>query len=180
MEPPQPGISGNLGYPGEKIVIGWREWVALPDLNIPGIKAKIDTGARTSAIHASDMEVFEIGGRRKVRFSIHPLQRKRNVLLYCEADIEGQRIVADSGGHRELRYVIRTTLSLADVQWSAELTLTQRDTLKFRMLLGRTALRERFLIDPEKSYLTGRQLARSYPKSRRRKEGENENRHSFA
>lgn len=165
----QPGISGNLGYPGEKTVIGWREWVALPDLKVPGIKAKIDTGARTSALHASDMEVFEIGGRRKIRFSIHPLQRNMNVLIYCEANIAGQRIIADSGGHRELRYVIRTTVFLADVQWSAELTLTRRDTLKFRMLLGRTALRKRFLIDPEKSYLTGRSLSRSYSKTGTRK-----------
>ena len=148
----------------KKPIIGWREWVALPDLNIPAIKAKIDTGARTSALHAFDMQVFEADGGQRIRFAIRPLQRKKNVVLYCAADLLEQRMVTDSGGHRELRYVIGTTLSWRDILWPIEITLARRDTLKFRMLLGRTALRDRFLVDPEKSYLAGRSLSKSYLK----------------
>lgn len=148
----------------EKITIGWREWVALPDLNIPAIKVKIDTGARTSALHAFDLEVFERDGRQKVRFGIHPLQRKTRIVRYCVADVQEKRMVTDSGGHCENRYVIRTTLSLADKLWPIEVTLSRRDTMRYRMLLGRTALQGWLIIDPAKSYLAGRALSRSYKK----------------
>lgn len=143
-------------------IIGWREWIALPGLNIPAIKAKIDTGARTSALHALNIEAFKAGGRQKVRFRVRPLQRKKKVLLSCETDILERRIVSDSGGHRELRYVICSDVILGDLLWPIEITLTSRDTLKFRMLLGRTALRERFIVDPARSYTTGRSLSKSY------------------
>ena len=149
----------------EKMIIGWREWVSLPELNIPAIKAKIDTGARTSALHAFGMEVFEINGQQKIRFGVRPLQKKKDIVLYCVTDIQEQRMVTDSGGHRELRYVIRTPVSLGDRVWSIEITLTRRDTLKFRMLLGRSAIRGRFCVDPEKSYSTGRTLAKRYSKT---------------
>ena len=149
----------------EKMIIGWREWVSLPELNIPAIKAKIDTGARTSALHAFDTEVFETDGQQKIRFGVRPMQKKKEIVLYCVADFQEQRMVTDSGGHRELRYVIRTPVSLGDRVWSIEITLTRRDTLKFRMLVGRSALRMQLLIDPEKSYLMGRSLAKQYSKT---------------
>ena len=145
--------------------IGWREWVTLPDLDIPAIKAKIDTGARTSALHAFDMKVFTAGGQQRMRFGIRPLQRRKHLVRYCETDILERRMVTDSGGHRELRYVIRTRVSLAGVTWPIEITLTRRDNMKFRMLLGRTALKGRFLVDPNKSYTAGRLLAKSYAKN---------------
>jgi len=148
-----------------RLTIGWREWVALPDLNIPAIKAKIDTGARTSALYAFDVSHLEVGGRQKIRFAVRPLQRKLDVVLYCTADLLEQRVVTDSGGHSELRYVIRTTVAWNRIDWPIEMTLTHRDNLKFRMLLGRTALHRRFLVDPENSYYAGRALARAYRKS---------------
>ncbi len=154
---------------GEKMTIGWREWLRLPALNIPAIKAKIDTGAKTSALHAFDLTVFEEGNRQRVRFGIRPLRRNKELILFCVADILGKRMITDSGGHRELRHVIRTDIDLGGMVWPIDITLTRRDTMKFRMLLGRTALQDRFLIDPGKSYLTGRALAKYYSTSSSRK-----------
>ncbi|MDF1590630.1 MAG: ATP-dependent zinc protease [Desulfobacterales bacterium] len=150
----------------QKLTAGWREWVALPDLNIPAIKAKIDTGAKTSSLHAFDMEVFKTDNGQKVRFGIHPLQRNTDIVIYCEADIKELRTITDSGGHREERYVICTTLSLGNRQWPIEMTLARRDNMKYRMLLGRSALRGRYFIDLEKAYILGRTLSKSYAKDR--------------
>lgn len=134
-------------------VIGWREWAALPEIGIQQIKCKVDTGARTSTLHAFLVERFTEHGRARVHFAIHPLQRRADIERRCTADLADERMVSDSGGHREKRCIIFTPVLIGDQQWPIEITLTSRDTMRFRMLLGRTAIRRRFLVDPSASYL---------------------------
>jgi len=136
----------------DKKLLGWREWIALPDLGLPHIKAKIDTGARTSCLHAFKVKGFRRKGVRWVRFHVHPHQTDRETEITCEAPVKDRRWVTDSGGHRTLRYVIETAVVIGNSRHAIELTLTNRDNMKFRMLLGRTAMRGRFLVDPEQSY----------------------------
>jgi len=152
-------------------VLGWREWLALPALGIEHIKAKVDTGARTSALHAFFVEPFQRQGEQWVRFSIHPKQKNTKFVVECETPVKDRRVVTDSGGHKEYRYVIETTLALGDITWSAELTLTDRDSMNFRMLLGRSALDGWFLVDPAASYKLGKKPVR-YKKKRHPKRSE--------
>jgi hypothetical protein len=135
--------------------LGWREWIALPGLGLDRIKAKVDSGARTSALHAFFVEPFARRGSDWVRFGIHPQQLDCDVAVTCEARVVDQRKVTDSGGHAERRYVIETLVAVGARQRSIELTLTNRDPMRFRVLLGRTALSGVYLIDPGRSYLAG-------------------------
>ena len=147
-----------------QIIIGWREWLTLPDLGIRALKAKIDTGARTSALHTFNLLPFEQGGILKVKFGIHPLQRRKDIEITCVADVIDRRRVTSSDGQSEKRYVIRTAVTLGAFRWPIELTLTNRRSMRFRMLLGRGAIGGFLLVDPAKSYLTGRRLSKLYPK----------------
>jgi len=150
-----------------KLTLGWREWLALPELGIPAIRAKIDTGARTSALHTFNLESFEENGQLKVRFGIHPLRNRTDIEIFCVAGVIDQRNVSDSGGHRETRFVIRTPVRLGELTWPIEITLTNREDMRFRMLLGRTAMQGRVLVDPDQSHVLGRSLREHYPRRRR-------------
>lgn len=143
--------------PGAGIIrIGWREWVALPQFNIRSIKAKIDTGARTSALHAYSVERFLLHGAPRVRFMLHPRRLRTDIAVACECDIVDERTVTDSGGHQERRIVIVTDIVLGHLRYPIELTITDRDTMRYRMLLGRSAMRDRLTVDPSLSYQAGR------------------------
>lgn len=136
-------------------VIGWREWVGLPDLGIKKIKAKVDTGARSSSLHAFDLEELERDGEKWVRFSIHPVQRKSDKTIETEAQVLEYRSVRSSSGKASLRPVIMTNVTLLGISWPVELTLANRDEMGFRMLLGREAFRRRFVVDAGSSYFGG-------------------------
>ncbi|HUS24451.1 MAG TPA: RimK/LysX family protein [Candidatus Binatia bacterium] len=150
LEPLKPALPRPALEPPERV--GWREWMALPDLGIRRIRAKMDTGARTSVLHAFSVETL---AANRVRFGVQPLRTSARQ-VWCEAELVDQRWVTDSGGHRELRPVILTRLELAGQAWPAEVTLTSRGHMRFRMLLGRTALAGRFTVEPGESYLHGR------------------------
>ena len=137
------------------LTVGWREWVLLPELGLPVIKAKVDTGARTSCLHAFSVELFTKDDEEWVRFGIHPHQDDTETEVYSEAKVIDKRTVSDSGGHKEERYVINTEVILGDHRWPIEITLTNRDTMLFRMLLGRTAMEHKLIVNPGKSFLLG-------------------------
>jgi hypothetical protein len=142
--------------PKPRPIVGWREWIALPDLHIPDIKAKIDTGARTSALHAYDVSIVEKEDGRYARFKVHPIQRDEITCVEAEAPLVDERRVRSSSGQEEHRPVILTTAVVRGLRFHIEITLTRRDAMGFRMLLGRRALRRRFHVDPGRSYYGGK------------------------
>lgn len=132
--------------------LGWREWVSLPALGIGAIKAKIDTGARSSSLHAFDIKAIKLDGEHWVEFKVHPQQHQTSEFIHCRAPVKDYRQVTDSGGHRSMRYVIETSICIGDEEFLAEMTLADRSQMLFRMLLGRTAMKNRYIVDPSRSY----------------------------
>jgi hypothetical protein len=148
-------------------LLGWREWASLPDLGVDRVKVKVDTGARTSALHAFKLMSYLEDGEEWVRFGLHPLQRNVELEVDCIARVKDHRTVRDSGGHEEVRVVIETDVMVGEDRWPIELTLTDRENMGFRMLLGRNAIKQRFYVDPTQSFvLTSRK--------RKHKQGEEE------
>lgn len=137
----------------QRLCVGWKEWAALPELGIEALEVKVDTGARTSAIHSFDVEPFEKEGKPHVRFGLHPDRHSQDPEIFCEAPVVDQRVVSDSGGHKEMRYVIETPIHMGGQSWPIEITLTSRENMAFRMLLGRQAMRHRIVVQPEAKYL---------------------------
>ncbi|WP_255447663.1 RimK/LysX family protein [Schumannella sp. 10F1B-5-1] len=142
--------------PHSNTLAGWREWVQLPDVGVPWIKAKLDTGARTSAIHAYDIEPFERDGAEWVRFTIRPWQRTTDGQVAVECPVADHRAVRSSSGHVQHRYVVEMTLVLVGRTVTIEVTLSNRDRMGFRMLIGREALRQGFLVDSDASFIGGK------------------------
>jgi hypothetical protein len=159
------GAPAETPAPPQALRVGWREWVGLPQLKVSSIKAKIDTGARTSALHAWKIEPFRRRGALWLRFELHPVQRTHAKRIACEARAVDERAVRNSGGQVERRFIIETMLRLGGFAWPIELSLTDRDQMGFRMLLGRTALKTGLLVDPGHSYLAS---ADTSPRRRRR------------
>lgn len=154
-----------MGKSSEKkqlVVIGWREQLCLPELGISQIKAKIDTGARSSALHAFDVETFKVDEKMMVRFKVHPYQRDTQRTVMAQAPLLEQRQVRSSSGQAQLRPVIKTMVELNGERWPIELTLTNRDVMGFRMLLGRQAVRRRFLVDAGQSFLQSKQQSQKH------------------
>lgn len=135
---------------------GWREWVHMPEIGVPWIKAKIDTGALSSAVHAYDITEFQRDNVEWVRFSVHPWQHSNADPHVVELPVFDRRVVRSSSGHTEERILVLINLELVGREITAEVTLTNRDVMGFRMLIGREALRKGYVVDPQASYLGGR------------------------
>ena len=152
----------------DKIIVGSEEWCAFPQLGLPAIKARVDSGAKTSSLHAFDIHKFQKNGESWVRFEVHPLQDDRRTTVPCEARIVDRRRVKSSSGTSEKRYVIKTALRIGNETWDVELTLTNRDSMGYRMLLGREAMKGRMLVDPSESFCLGEvsdeEIVHFYPK----------------
>jgi ribosomal protein S6--L-glutamate ligase len=141
----------------EKKIIGWKEWFSLDCLGLPSIKGKIDTGAKTSSLHAFNIESFYIEDVEYVKFEIHPLQKNKQLSRTCVARVIDRRMVCDSGGKKEKRFVIKSDLYIGKTKVRIELTLANRDSMAFRMLLGREAIKQaKMLVDPSKSFVQGK------------------------
>lgn len=138
-----------------KMVIGSDEWCAFTSIKIPAIKARVDSGAKTSSMHAVNIQKFSHNEEQWVRFEVHPLQKNKKITVHCEAPLIDQRVIKSSSGDKEQRPVIRVPLSLGGKSWEVEVTLTNRDSMGYRMLLGREAMSGRVLIDPEGQCLLG-------------------------
>jgi len=158
------------GYLMKKNIIGCEEWINLPELSIPAIKARVDSGAKTSSLHAVNIKPFNFENNIWVSFEVHPIQNNRKVVVHCKAPVVDKRNIRSSSGHSEKRYVVKTSTRIGQDQWEIELTLTNRDSMGYRMLLGREAMKGRLLVDPEKRFCQGAldeaNLAELYSNSR--------------
>ncbi len=141
--------------PLAKTIIGWKEWLSLPELGIYFIKAKIDSGARTSALHASSITIKYERGHKIACFTIKPLPNRPDILVECEAPVIDERVVSDSSGNREKRFVIKSLLQIGGREWPIEMTLANRERMSVKMLLGREAMKY-LMVDPAQVYILGR------------------------
>jgi len=148
-------------------IAGWREWVGLAGLGVESIKAKLDTGARTSAIHAFDVESYSRDGEQRVRLFIHPVQKDDTLKIACDERVADIRTVSNPGGRREKRFIIRTDLRLGGDVWPIDLSLTDRDEMGFRLLIGRTAMEGRLMVDPDHSFQLGKKKRSKKAKKRK-------------
>ena len=158
-----------------KTVVGSEEWVSLGELNIPYVKARVDSGAKTSSLHAVSIQPFQKDNETWVNFDVFPIQNDGKRKISCKALVIDKRVVKSSSGNREHRYVVRTSISLNDKVWDVELTLTNRDSMGYRMLLGREAMMGRIVVDPAESFLTGtvedETIIKSYQQFKKPNEG---------
>ena len=164
---------GNENMPHHKeLVFGWQEWVELPGLGLPAVLAKIDTGARSSAIHAFMIEPYGRVGKPRVRFGVHPVPERPDIVVFCSAELVDQREITSSNGEVELRYIVRTPLRVGDQEWPIEISLTNRESMQYRMLVGRSALHDNIIVDPNLSCVQGELSPDSYdtlPKTKGRR-----------
>ena len=151
--------------PAPRVALGWREWARLPDIGVSAIRVKVDTGARTSALNARHIEQFDRDGCRWVRFTLPDPHSTGDVI--CAAPVRDARIVKDSGGHAKERVVIETIIGIGarPEAWPIEITLANRSSMRFAMLLGRTAMRGRFVVDPARSFVAGIPSAAQHPEA---------------
>ena len=158
----------------KELVFGWEEWVELPGLGLPAVRAKIDTGAKSSSIHAFMIEPYGREGKQRVRFGVHPVPERPDIVVYCSAELVDQREITSSNGETELRYIIRTLLRIGGQEWPIEISLTNRESMQYRMLVGRSALSDNIIVDPNLSCAQGALTPDLYdqlPKTKRRRTG---------
>ena len=138
------------------LIVGWKEWIELPELGVHGIKAKIDTGAATSSVHAYDIKYVRHNGEMYVKYCLHPIQKSKKISIPCLSKLIDERKVRSSSGQMELRPVVRTILKISNFQWEIDLNLTNRDSMGMRMLIGREALETKALVNPAHKFLLGK------------------------
>ena len=139
-----------------KVIIGWQEIVALPQINLPALRVKVDTGAKTSSLHAENIKYFTEGEIEYITFDVHPVQKNKDIVIHCQAPLSDKRNVKSSSGYKENRPMIKTNIKIGDYVFEIDLNLTKRDYMGFRMLLGRDAMKGNIVIDPEHKFLHGR------------------------
>jgi ribosomal protein S6--L-glutamate ligase len=159
-------LRAQMETPSKSIVVGRREWISLPDLGIVAIKAKIDTGAKTSSLHARSIELFGSATHPRVRFIVHPIPMRAKIAIACEADVIAERTITSSNGAQEKRIIIETAIQLGDRTWRVETGLTDRTTMTYRCLLGRQAIPPDMLVDPASSFLQQRLSSQLYRQRR--------------
>lgn len=153
----------------EPTILGWEEWVSLPDLGLPAVVAKVDTGAKTAALHATAIEAFGSEARPYVRFKVHPVPDHPEIEIDCSAKVVDRREITSSNGETELRYIIETTVRIGDTTWPIEISLTNRDSMQYKMLLGRRAIGDSMIVDPNRRNLQPRLSFDAYDKVKKTK-----------
>ncbi len=160
--PADGGYCASMETNNKQLILGRREWISLPDLGLAAIKAKIDTGAKTSSLHARNIKLIGSASRPRVRFTVHPIPMRPKIAIACEADVIDERAITSSNGAQERRLIIRTAIRLGDRTWRVEMGLTDRSVMTSRCLLGRQAIPADMLVDPSSSFLQPRLSSRLY------------------